>query len=759
MAPSRSFFLVVLLGAWLAPAGSLLAQIPLAQTTPSPRFRDSQNYWAAACLETIGAEGIIQGYPDGSFGPNGTITRAEFAAVMIKAVPNAAVIRSAPNFTDVPANYWAKGAIAKAYSLGFLSGYPGNVFRPNQPISKAQALTILANSQSFQAAANPEAVLQPVYNDAAEIPAYARGPIASATGANLVVNYPNVRQLQPNRNLSRGEAAALLCQVNALRAGRVSPVPEQYVVRRASGVSATLLKEFPYQSSNPLGPFEITANQVFFSDDSRVGHELWVTDGTAPGTRLVRDLTPEVSLDRYPSVDSPQFIASSGSQVWFSTLNAAWPNSLWRSDGTSVGTVAIASTNPALSSALSNAKSVDVPANASGNGGVFPFVITTQDDDYELWQAGGLDESATRLLKRFERPPVGFAIQPPSLFTPLLMPNHEQFFFIAPNSEGVSELWGSDGTPAGTILLNTPFFPSLAAFTPSGRAFTPWKNRVYMAAGNTFDRGAEWWTSDGTPAGTLLLKDIYPDSVDSVVQMLTGIGDRFFALSDSPNGFELWVSEGTAATTRLVKRLSDKQFSYPQAHSFVAHNNKLFFSTPNAATYGQPDALFELWVTDGTEQKTQRLGQFPTYPVTELTVFRDLLFFNGNGPNGRELWVSDGTAAGTKQLIDLSPGTTKVRTDCERISETDFDCSNASFYDQPNSSELSSLTVQGDWLYFILNNRDLYRTDGTVAGTQKLQTMGNISAGNPARILKWNQKLLITGYDAARDRVQLWSIP
>ncbi|NJN31274.1 MAG: S-layer homology domain-containing protein, partial [Synechococcales cyanobacterium RM1_1_8] len=59
------------------------------QTTTTPSFRDTVSYWATGCIDGMAAQGLMRGYPDGTFRPGGTLTRAEFAALMVKAYPNA----------------------------------------------------------------------------------------------------------------------------------------------------------------------------------------------------------------------------------------------------------------------------------------------------------------------------------------------------------------------------------------------------------------------------------------------------------------------------------------------------------------------------------------------------------------------------------------------------------------------------------------------------------------------------------------------
>ena len=108
-------------------------------------FNDvSSNYWASSFINELSRRDIIAGFPDGSFRPDQNVTRAQFAAIVRKAFEKSPE-RSAINFTDVPANYWASSAIEEAYRTGFLSGYPGNRFQPEQNIPREQVLVSLAS--------------------------------------------------------------------------------------------------------------------------------------------------------------------------------------------------------------------------------------------------------------------------------------------------------------------------------------------------------------------------------------------------------------------------------------------------------------------------------------------------------------------------------------------------------------------------------------------------------------------------------------
>ncbi|MCY7332191.1 MAG: S-layer homology domain-containing protein, partial [Pseudanabaena sp. CAN_BIN31] len=103
-----------------------------AQTT----FNDvPTGYWAQTFIQELASRDIIKGFPDGEFRPNDLVTRAQFAAMLSKAV-NKAPIRGGVTFVDVASNYWAANAIQKSYTTGFMAGYPGNVFEPEQNIPR-----------------------------------------------------------------------------------------------------------------------------------------------------------------------------------------------------------------------------------------------------------------------------------------------------------------------------------------------------------------------------------------------------------------------------------------------------------------------------------------------------------------------------------------------------------------------------------------------------------------------------------------------
>lgn len=199
-----------------------LAQTP-AQTPVQPQtqtFSDvNRDYWAYDYIEALAKFNVISGFPDGSFQPNATVTRAQFASILRQAFLPTQNVTARP-FVDVPANYWATQEIYAARAAGFLSGYPGNRFEPDSPIRRDEAIVSLTTGLKYSGG-NPDALAD--YEDASAIPNYARPGIMAAIQANLVVNYPNANQFTPQTFASRAEVAAFVYQA-LVKEGRAEPL-------------------------------------------------------------------------------------------------------------------------------------------------------------------------------------------------------------------------------------------------------------------------------------------------------------------------------------------------------------------------------------------------------------------------------------------------------------------------------------------------------------------------------------------------------
>lgn len=239
--------LLIALGMSAGAVAPIVVQAPAyAQTT----FSDvSANYWARPFIQELATRGVIRGFPDGTFRPNEPVTRAQFAAMIRQAFQKQRV-RGATNFVDVPSDYWAFQAIQEAYTTGFLTGYPGNVFQPNQNIPRAQVLVSLTSGLEYTAAGSADTILQ-VYSDASAIPDYARPGIAAATQRTIVVNYPNVQFLNPNQVATRAEVAAFIYQA-LVSSGQVAAINSPYIVGQAQTTPPAQTTTIPSGTTIPI---------------------------------------------------------------------------------------------------------------------------------------------------------------------------------------------------------------------------------------------------------------------------------------------------------------------------------------------------------------------------------------------------------------------------------------------------------------------------------------------------------------------------
>ncbi|MGC1245742.1 MAG: family 10 glycosylhydrolase [Spirulinaceae cyanobacterium] len=185
---------------------------------PPRTFSDLANHWGKPFIEGLAKKRIVNGFPDGTFRPDPTMSRAQFAAVVGTAfsLPRK---REKITFKDVPVGYWAVPGIEKAYEMGFISGFPGEEFRPNEPVTAVQIILSLVNGLGIQAAGAEDVQLWQVYQDWTEIPDYAKKQVAIATLKGLVVDGQGQQNLKPNSPATRAEVVAFIYQALTLAGG------------------------------------------------------------------------------------------------------------------------------------------------------------------------------------------------------------------------------------------------------------------------------------------------------------------------------------------------------------------------------------------------------------------------------------------------------------------------------------------------------------------------------------------------------------
>jgi ELWxxDGT repeat protein len=464
-------------------------------------------------------------------------------------------------------------------------------------------------------------------------------------------------------------------------------------------------------STSFLNSFALFNNKLYFSAfDGVNGSDLWVTDGTTAGTRLVKETNSSLGFN-------PDNLTVFNNKLYFSANDEVNGTELWVSDGTNAGTQLVKDINPGSSNGYPNQS---FPNNFTKFNNKLYFSADDGVNGRELWVTDGTS-GGTQLVKDINP---GTNANGPNNSSPYgLTEFNNKLYFSATNANG-SELWVSDGTTNGTRLLKN-INPGAKSSAPTN--FTEFNNKLYFVASNEIS-GREIWVTDGTSAGTQLLKDIFPGSTSYISYYsnapsnLTVFNNKLYFNANNGlnnrNNRQLWVSDGTTTGTQLITDLIPYNGFDPTG--FTEFNNKLYFATSEG-----------LWVSDGTTAGTQLLksvylGFGPSGNDFQFTEFNGKLYFSSVDDEpftGTELWVTDGTTAGTQLVADINLGR--------------------------NSSDPFQLTVVGDELLFIANNgisgRELFKLtfdrSGNLVGTNSADNLNGTDSNNIIEGLNGNDTL------------------
>ncbi len=318
------------------------------------------------------------------------------------------------------------------------------------------------------------------------------------------------------------------------------------------------------------------------------------------------------------------------------------------------------------------------------------FSATDGELGVELWSTDGT-EAGTVLVKDIN---AGAGHGSPSNF----MLFNDQLHFTAMDGVNGLQLWRTDGTESGTqAILNVADVDGLIEWAE----FAVLGDRIFFR-GRDAEHGSELWSTDGTAAGTQFFLDINPGIANSGIDdPIAYNGHLYFEASDGTNGAEPWISDGTVAGTHLIAETIPGNFSSGTTPSnFFAADGLVFFRAGTSATGD------ELWATDGTEVGTGLVRDI--YPGPNTSFPSNLIEHNGqlhlrafptSGSSTALIWQSDGTQPGTVSWPTF--GYTNPDNLCSH---------NGSLY----------ITAIGASTY-----RQLWRTDGTEAGTAEILFPGS----------------------------------
>jgi ELWxxDGT repeat protein len=438
--------------------------------------------------------------------------------------------------------------------------------------------------------------------------------------------------------------------------------------------------------SDPAAIADVNGVLYFVANDGFHGLELWRSDGTPEGTGLVRDINPGANAPFTVYGYLVKLIAVGGS-IFFVADDGVHGAEVWRSDGTEAGTVLVEDIRPGPDSSY--------PTSLLELNGSLYF--TADDGSRSLvWKSDGT-AAGTEPLE---------ALDPGGAYrwaSNLTQAGHRLYFQGFTGNTGV-ELWKSDGTDVGTVLVKdiTRLVKNIAAGTDTSRArsfmevggigylvandklwqtdgteagtrpvregqtglealyadgLTDLGGTVYFGA---YDQtyGDSLWSSDGTPTGTRRLDDVFSSSPwdDSAFGGLARVGDRLYfgVYKSTLPSFELWQTDGSPSGTTLIREFSpvDPRSSWLFSYRAATSDGTLYF-------FLDPEiGGIELWKSNGTPAGTQSVKDFSPESVgLDLTIGKGSVYFTATDDiHGRELWKSDGTEQGTTMVADVFPG-------------------------------------------------------------------------------------------------------
>ncbi len=500
----------------------------------------------------------------------------------------------------------------------------------------------------------------------------------------------------------------------------------------------------------PAGLVDNLGIAYFMGDDGTAGLELWKSDGTRSGTRLVADIFPGAGN----AFDYPQGLLSVDGTIYFAARDPEHGSELWRSDGTTAGTRLVVDINPGPGDALIFLAAVPELQDRM-------MLVVDEGFGQDLWISDGTAAGTVRLGG-------------PSALGLFASGGGFEYF---PGSELVHgrELWRSDGTPEGTALVADLRRGPGDSDPILLKALDGW-----MYFGATADDGFFLWRTDGSASGTSRVRRLDAGDVSSNPLPSASVGGTLlFTAEEEPFDRRFWLTSGTEEGTFELANATpgpDALLSGAPSVPTLFHGALYFAARDNRG--------LELWRTDGSIAGTGLFkdiavpgpgspGSSESYP-SALTVAGNQLFFSAaDVDHGDELWVTDGTPNGTHLVKDVEPGAVgSIPQWLAAVGSTLFFEAYQDFENGPglwksDGTEAGTVEVRhvpaermvdaGGTLYFVSPNPDgLWKSDGTSTGTILVKTIprGESSIGL-INLLTLGASVFFGADDAERGR-QLW---
>src|SRR6195952_4853876 len=553
--------------------------------------------------------------------------------------------------------------------------------------------------------------------------------LAPAAGAAPSLRHLTVNPTTQNDQLSLSSAnAATIGSTTYFSATMTGGSPALFAT--TGGAAATLVQAFPTQpGSNPanLDDFTVAGGKLFFvTTTADSGRELWVSDGTAAGTHLVRDIYPGTGNS------SPQYLTAFNDKVYFTAASGS-NRMLWSSDGSSGGTA------PVITTPATGASDSEVAAT---NGHLF-FIESSSTGSNRLQQLDASGTSATPVTLDGATMTADTLTASPggklyfngsvsgnrSLYDtdgtadPVQVTENDNPVYDfgdwtpVPTSTGVAFIRDNDyevvtrvvGETATDVTATDNNLSSLTAFPATDGTTT----LVYSESGNSAG-GSSFYSVKAGQATPTTIGDI-SDTTQDEPWSVQAVGHGVVFTEPSKTTIGLYRTGGEAGDITRIGDAGDTNNQYTDID-----RNETIAPAGSGALFigGDPLHGLEPAYTDGTAAGTHTLGDLNSalndaqlYSST-VTIGGKLYFSATDGTHGDELWTTDGTVSGTHMVTDLVAGA--------------------------DSSYPQYLVTMGGKLYFVAygdnDTGSLYVSDGTAAGTHRVSATDDPNAQYPGNL-------------------------
>lgn len=425
---------------------------------------------------------------------------------------------------------------------------------------------------------------------------------------------------------------------------------------------------------------------------------------SAQGYQLVKDFAPGTSSGWR---DGSRMLDSMGSKALFMLRDAQNTNSIWISDGTEAGTFSLAN--------LANGESVQSVHTWKGRKVI---LVRNAAGAGRFWLSDG-SKAGTVAITGFYSEFVG----------PVLLDSLVYF--------GAKETAASSNTSLLRLALGSRKVSRILNFGFFGvRDLVGVNNKLMMIANPSGVTSLWLMSSDGTLAGTKNVFDFGAEFSQSIPMQMTAMGDKvFFYLGKSFSApFHWYVSDGTNAGTKQLIAVKDNTKDFRSLKSLIVWNNKFYFPAVQVNGFDNTERYYS---SDGTPAGTIKLEGLRSYQEPSAPrVLKGKLFFHAFSPSYiSDLFASDGTAAGTTRPLDL-----------DKLGGG-LSFSGGQYVVLGDSLYLNAYRDETGW--------ELWRSNGTTAGTVPIEWKAGKAEANPGHLLGTKDRIFMTIDDPALGK-ELW---